>query len=167
MKRQLWMYLLAGSFFACIFAASPNAAEAQCASSSWTYGAWSAWTTASGNGSFNSGFKVCNKTEPVFPFRFWSARVWQDQVTPGAGWRRASVQRELLNAPPLAPTCWPSANGHIRIAVISDVLDFGTGTTSQVATPGFAPNCTTVVKHTFSGNQFISRSRCGVATCNP
>jgi len=141
-----------------MFAMSPNAAEAQ-SCSSWTYAAWSAWTSVSG--SYTSGYQVCSKTEIQWPNRYWSARVWQDQVVPGAGWRRGSTRRE-----PFAGVCWaPPYSSFLRIAVISEVLDYSTGTTSQVATPGFATGCTTPVSKTFSGSQYISRSRCGVATC--
>jgi hypothetical protein len=45
------------------------------------------------------------------------------------------------------------------------VFDFNNGTSSQVVTPGFATGCSTPVSKTFSGSFYISRSRCGVATC--
>jgi len=159
MKHQLSIVVLAGAFFACLFAMSPSAAEAQTCNS-WQYGAWSDWATTTG--SYTSNYKVCSKTEAVWPFRYWSARVWQDTLVTGAGWRRASTRRE----PFLGICVAPPYSSFLRIAVISEVLDFNTGTFFTKTTPGFATGCTTPVSHTVSGNQFISRSRCGVATCS-
>lgn len=159
MKNQLSLLMLAGTFFACLFALSPNAAEAQ-SCSSWQYGAWSDWATATGSYTVNS--KLCSKTESVWPNRYWSAHVWQDTPVVGAGWRRGSVRRDTF----LNVCVAPPYSSFLRIAVISDVFDFNNGTTTQKVTPGFATGCTTPVSHTVSGNQFITRSKCGVATCS-
>jgi hypothetical protein len=158
MKQRLSLAVLAGALFAALFAMSPSAVEAQ-SCSSWTYGAWSAYTTTTG--SYFSNYKVCSKTEAAWPNRYWSARVWQDSYVFATGWRHAATQRE----PFLGICVAPPYSTFLRIAVISSVFDFNNGSTTEKVTPGFATGCSTPVGHTVSGSQYITQSKCGVATC--
>lgn len=153
MKLQFQMVLVAAALCAGMLAMSPSSAEAQTCNS-WVYGTWSEWATATG--SFSSNSKVCSRTMPKFPFTTFSARVWQDTYTLGAGWRRGSTRRDSCTPPPY-PT-------YLLVGLISETFDFNTGL-FNTAHKSSSPSCLTTMNIVTSGNTYITRTHCAIGTC--
>ena len=160
MKLRLQKVVLAGAFFACLFAAAPSSAEAQICRS-WTFGTWSPWVTSTG--SFNSNYLTCSRSMPTAPYTFFSARVWQENFTSGAGWRKGSARREtLFGACALPP--YPS---YLILGVISQTVNFSNGLFDTVhKTTSSNPGCLSTLSINVTGSTYIYQTHCAIGTCS-